>query len=102
MPYYDFRCNDELCGEIFEAQLPMASAAKPACPVCAGSDVTKVILETPHVRLNWKAYDRNDTGSGRLVIRAGKAGRSSAMDDSADLRERSKVAHEFSQAGRPS
>ncbi len=41
MPTFDFQCD--VCGHTFEESLPFGSKAKPACPVCKGKMVMKLI-----------------------------------------------------------
>jgi putative FmdB family regulatory protein len=88
MPLYDYRCIQ--CGEQFEAQHPM-NAARPACPNCDGP-VRKLILGTPHCRIDWKGGFSH--GSNRMVIRAARQGRASPIDAIADPGEWRKVARE--------
>lgn len=80
MPLYDYICN--ACLNDFEVQHRMDERPAVDCPKCGGP-ARKVIIGTPHVALNWKAYDRNETGSDRMVIRSGRRGKSAPMDDRA-------------------
>lgn len=80
MPNYDYQCN--LCLNIFDVQHGMNDKPLVRCPECNGK-ARKVIVAFPHTQLNWKAHDRNDTGSSRMVIRSGRRGPSQPMDDQA-------------------
>lgn len=81
MARYDYRCSP--CGVTVEIERPMAAQEGTyQCPECRR--VMSRIYEFPHVELNWKAFDRNDTGSERMVLRAAKQGVRSAIDDSTE------------------
>lgn len=81
MPAYDYMCN--ACQEIFDVTHPMGAHPVVDCPVCGGP-ARKVIIAYPHTMLNWKAHDRNDTGSDRMVIRSARRGKKNQpMDDRA-------------------
>jgi len=80
MTRYDYRCLN--CMEMVEVVKPMAqNARQEPCPKC-GKPMQRV-YEFPHTELNWKAYDRNDTGSDRMVIGAAHPGKIVPMDDRA-------------------
>ena len=81
MPLYDFRCKD--CGIEEEVSRPMSASSVPiTCAKCGGV-MKRVFLSFPHTELNWKAYDRNDTGSDRMTIGAAHYGKIKPMDDRA-------------------
>lgn len=82
MPAYDFACKKH--GD-FVQMSKFSDVGSVVCPKC-GQPARKVFRGTPHVRLNWKAYDARDTGSGELVIRAGKQGKPSPQRDAAGKR----------------
>lgn len=81
MALYDYRCQQ--CGNITEvwhlmSELPLNRH----CPNCSGP-LKRIITETPHVKLAWKAYDRADHGHDRMVIPAAKQGKPSPLGDRA-------------------
>lgn len=76
MALYDYGCRK--CGKETEVCHPMREERRVVCPRC-GARMRKLITETPHIQLNWKAWDRNETGSSRMLIRAGKRGKSTPM-----------------------
>ena len=80
MPLYDFKCSE--CGRTAEVSLPMAQSSAPLSCNCGGR-MHRIFTTYPHTELNWKAYDRNDTGSDRMVIGATHYGASRPMDDRA-------------------
>lgn len=82
MPVYTFRCLDTECGEVTEAFLPVERRnSRVRCEVCDGP-TNKVIMETPHVAFDWKAYSTEDDGM-KLVVTAGKAGKPSPINNAA-------------------
>jgi putative FmdB family regulatory protein len=80
VPLYDFKCND--CGLVAELQRPMAQSS--ASFICScGGQMHRIFTSYPHTELNWKAYDRNDTGSDRMIIGATHTGANRPIDDRA-------------------
>lgn len=84
MPVYTYRCLD--CNEITEHFSPINAKKPPVvkCEYCDGP-TRKIIMETPHCRMDWKAYSTEEDGM-KLVIRGGRAEMSSPLSDHAGKR----------------
>lgn len=78
MPLYDYRCND--CGAEFEAVHSMFDNPRLPCPDCGLLHTRRLITTFPHTRMAWKAWDRNDTGSDKMVIRSARRGLTQPKD----------------------
>ena len=84
MPTYTYRCLDDTCYDVQDVFHHMGESPQVMCSVCGGL-CKRIIVETPHVAFDWKAYDKRETQR-RQSLHAGFAGRSSPTSEQAGRR----------------